>query len=289
MQTTEPKNKLFRYNLLSYSAFPVLLIAHFVVAYFAIKQHWNLELILFLLWISNLIILSILEKVIPRNKISIYFKRDLFYIFSSNIFNKMSTVLAGAITIFLSERFFPNTFEISFVWEVILAILVTELVIYLLHRFMHRKNNWFWKIHSIHHLPEQIYTLMQSVIHPFNMIFVFLILNIILLGIGFSSNAIFIAILLITFMSAIGHTNAHIKLGFLNYFFQGPDLHHFHHSQKWDEGNKNLGSALTLFDILFGTFHYKKNKYPEKIGIKNSDEEYAQQNKILDQLSIPVK
>jgi len=290
MKTIHTQHLSIWKKILSVSLFPIILLSSIGTAIIAISSDFDLNITLFTIYLCILITLSIAELIIPRNNISIIFKRDIIFTVISNLASKVSLIIATTITIALSDYIsFFEKLDIALWKEIILAILITELTIYSLHRFMHRKNNFFWKIHSIHHLPKQIYTLMQSVIHPLNMIFVFAILNIFLQLAGLAIEAIFIAILLITIMSAIGHTNANLKLGFLNYMFQGPDLHHFHHSQNINESNKNLGASLTLFDIIFKTFYYYPHNYADKIGITNGDKEYAQENTIKEQLLIPFK
>ena len=64
------------------------------------------------------------------------------------------------------------------------------------------------------------------------------------------------------------HSNVEMRCGWLNYIFNTPELHRWHHSKVLAEGNKNYGENLMLFDHLFGTFMDPPNERgPQRIGI----------------------
>jgi sterol desaturase/sphingolipid hydroxylase (fatty acid hydroxylase superfamily) len=48
----------------------------------------------------------------------------------------------------------------------------------------------------------------------------------------------------------------------LSYVFNTPDLHRWHHSKVRDEGDRNYGENLVLFDLLFGTFYLPASRQP---------------------------
>lgn len=65
------------------------------------------------------------------------------------------------------------------------------------------------------------------------------------------------------------HANVEMRCAFLNYVFNTPELHRWHHSKIAAEGNKNYGENLMLFDQLFGTFFYPARRPPADIGINH--------------------
>jgi sterol desaturase/sphingolipid hydroxylase (fatty acid hydroxylase superfamily) len=67
------------------------------------------------------------------------------------------------------------------------------------------------------------------------------------------------------------HSNIGIRLGVLNYIFSMSELHRWHHSKKIDESDRNFGNNLIIWDIVFGTFFYPKDRKVTKIGLNNPD------------------
>jgi sterol desaturase/sphingolipid hydroxylase (fatty acid hydroxylase superfamily) len=58
-------------------------------------------------------------------------------------------------------------------------------------------------------------------------------------------------------------------LGWLNYIISGPELHRWHHSKTIKESNSNYGNNVIVWDILFGTFFYPKDRRVKELGLLN--------------------
>ena len=61
------------------------------------------------------------------------------------------------------------------------------------------------------------------------------------------------------------HCGADMKGGFLNYFFNTPEVHRWHHSTEYPNDPKfrygcNYGVGVSFWDILFGTFYMPKDE-----------------------------
>ncbi|MDI9311500.1 MAG: sterol desaturase family protein [Limnohabitans sp.] len=149
-------------------------------------------------------------------------------------------------------------------------MLIYELLQYWFHRISREAKGNFgqflWKIHAIHHLPEKVYLLMHSVVHPLNTIIVMLISQLVFIGLGVNAATLLIINTIVTLQGLLSHFNVEIKVGWLNYVFIGTELHSFHHSNKLDEA-QNFGAVLSIWDIVFGTFYYRKNEPPIELGI----------------------
>ena len=59
-----------------------------------------------------------------------------------------------------------------------------------------------------------------------------------------------------------------MRFGWLNFVFNTPGLHRWHHSMDLREGNKNYGENLVCWDLLFGTFA-NPERWDEKAGLKD--------------------
>ena len=53
----------------------------------------------------------------------------------------------------------------------------------------------------------------------------------------------------------LSHANIDTACGWLNYVFNTPEVHRYHHSRVPKEANTNYGQVLMVFDVLFGTFY----------------------------------
>jgi sterol desaturase/sphingolipid hydroxylase (fatty acid hydroxylase superfamily) len=73
------------------------------------------------------------------------------------------------------------------------------------------------------------------------------------------------------FIGILTHCNVRMRFGWLNYVFNTPGLHRWHHSMDLREGNKNYGENLVLWDLIFGTyFDDTRRRPPAKIGIREA-------------------
>jgi sterol desaturase/sphingolipid hydroxylase (fatty acid hydroxylase superfamily) len=162
------------------------------------------------------------------------------------------------------------------VWlGVIAAILTTDFLWYWLHRLSHEGRGpigrFLWRVHVAHHLPAQVYVFMHAIGHPLNAIAVRAILALPLYFLGFSPQVVFVAGVITGLQGLVSHFNVDIRTGWVNYVLMGTELHRFHHSADVTEA-KNFGATVTLWDQLFGTFHYRPGVAPQRLGIDRPDE-----------------
>lgn len=65
--------------------------------------------------------------------------------------------------------------------------------------------------------------------------------------------------------SVLQHANTCLRFGWINYIVLTPETHVWHHDP---DKRVNYGTGiLSLFDWLFGTFYYRPQKQPARIGI----------------------
>lgn len=169
--------------------------------------------------------------------------------------------------------------------------LSAEFLQYWFHRFCHegkgKIGSWFWRIHAAHHLPDKVYLVMHGVMHPFNQIISFALIQLALVGLGASAQSLFMVNALMGFHGLISHFNVDIRAGWFNYIFIGTELHRYHHSANLEE-SKNYGGFLTVWDIVFGTFYYRPNQLPERLGVVDPNQ-YPNSNDLWKVLTLPFK
>jgi sterol desaturase/sphingolipid hydroxylase (fatty acid hydroxylase superfamily) len=123
------------------------------------------------------------------------------------------------------------------------------------------------------------------VAHPINAIVVRFILTAPLFFLGFSTEAIFVASVIVGLQGVVSHLNVDIRAGWLNYVLVGTELHRYHHSADAAEA-MNYGAVVPLWDIVFGTFIYRPGIPPCALGV-SSPSEYPADREILHVLGLP--
>lgn len=133
----------------------------------------------------------------------------------------------------------------------VVGILISELIIYWVHRLHHRVPVlWRW-IHQLHHSAERMDVFGSAYFHPFeiiegNVVGVFLF-NVVL---GLAPEAAALATIWQAFAGVFQHGNIRTPV-WLGYLIQRPESHGVHHQRGVHGFNY---SNLPLWDLLFGTF-----------------------------------
>lgn len=147
--------------------------------------------------------------------------------------------------------------------------LAYELAYWLDHWLMHRVP-WLWRFHKVHHQAQSLSLLTNSRVHPVETIGFYNLQAVVLglagvaveqaLGAGVGpwslggTNAL--VMLTAVFVTHLQHSHLWVRFGpRVGRLLLGPAHHQIHHSADPAHFNRNLGSSLTLFDRIFGTFH----------------------------------
>jgi sterol desaturase/sphingolipid hydroxylase (fatty acid hydroxylase superfamily) len=170
-----------------------------------------------------------------------------------------------------------------------LAVLAIEFFQYWQHRISHEASGplgrLLWRSHAAHHLPEQVYVLMHPAGHPIN---TFIVRGIITLVpvylLGLPPEGIVIALLVMGIQGIVSHSNLDLRAGWFNYIFVTSELHRYHHSADIKEAG-NFATALSILDILFGTFVYRPGEMPAELGI--ADPAYPRSSQVLRIMLLP--
>lgn len=150
--------------------------------------------------------------------------------------------------------------------QVVLALVIAEAGFYGAHRLAHE---WprLWRFHAVHHSVRRLWIVNTGRFH-----FVDTLMSVALsqplLYLAGAPKPVFLWVAAITaFIGILTHCNVDMRTGALNFVFNTPELHRWHHSRRADEGNRNYGENLMLFDQLFSTFFFPARRPPADIGI----------------------
>lgn len=231
------------------------------------------------------LILSPLEGLYPAHPQKILNRKgvlmDLFYWFMTPLLTRTVTALALVTIAFVGITLFaPPGFSYDSVldgfcplsrqphWiQAIEILVIADFVDYWTHRTFHRPT--FWKVHAIHHSPEEMNWLSSSRVHPLNDLVTrgFQTLGIMVLG--FSAEPILAIVPLISFYVMFLHSNIRWDFGPFRWLLVSPAFHRWHHSSDAEALDMNFSGIFPVWDVLFGTAYFPKS-LPTRYGLNGT-------------------
>ncbi|HWA10073.1 MAG TPA: sterol desaturase family protein [Opitutaceae bacterium] len=153
--------------------------------------------------------------------------------------------------------------------QVALGLVIAEFGLYWAHRLGHEWP-WLWRFHAVHHSSTRLWFFNTGRFH-FVDTFKSIVLGLPLVFLAGAPGSVFVWISGITaYIGMLTHCNVEMRFGPLNYIFNTPGLHRWHHSTDLREGNTNYGENLMLFDLMLGTFFDESRRPPARIGISEA-------------------
>jgi sterol desaturase/sphingolipid hydroxylase (fatty acid hydroxylase superfamily) len=150
-------------------------------------------------------------------------------------------------------------------WAQCLGILVlSDFIDYWTHRTLHRGR--LWRIHAIHHSPEEMNWLSSSRVHPLNDLITRSCQLLPIAALGFSAAAVVSVVPLVAFYVMFLHANLRWDFGPLRWVLVSPAYHRWHHTSDAEGLDKNFAGIFPLWDLLFGTAHFPR-ALPRKYGL----------------------
>lgn len=183
-----------------------------------------------------------------------------FFLFSLIIYNAASDVVVHFFNETLAAIGIPNllAFEVMSwpIWaHLMLGFVVRDFVQWWIHRLLHGVPA-LWEFHKVHHSVEEMgfaahlrYHWMENVLYR-----TLEYLPLALIGIGLHD--FFIIHIFTLAVGHFNHSNVKLRLGWLKYIFNNPQMHIWHHAYELPEDKPhgvNFGLTLSVWDYLFST------------------------------------
>lgn len=168
--------------------------------------------------------------------------------------------------------------------QVILGLIVAEFGLYWAHRIAHE---WMplWRFHAVHHSSKRLWFFNTGRFHIVDTIKSMVFGTPLVVLAGAPGDVLLWGAAITAFIGILTHCNVQMRFGWLNYLFNTPGLHRWHHSMDLREGNKNYGENLVLWDLIFRTyFNDATRRPPAEIGIRE-----AMPEKFLAQIAAPFR
>ncbi len=153
-------------------------------------------------------------------------------------------------------------------WAVqfLMVLLWIELSHYAMHRLHHRLPQLFW-LHAVHHSSQRLYLMNGFRVHPLEYMLKHFAAMLPLMLLGVSPELLLAYLAFTQPVQILQHANLPLRHGWLNTVFSTNELHRAHHSTSREQGDSNFGSALIVWDLLFGTYRGVSQAEPKGIGL----------------------
>lgn len=218
--------------------------------------------------------LAVLERIMPHERAWLANDGQMGPDLAHTLFNKglaqvviTFTAFAGVARWVTAESgVWPDGWPLAL--QVALGLVVVEFGLYWKHRLAHE---WYplWRFHAVHHSVTRLWFFNTGRFHVVDTVTGLAVGMPVLLLLGAAEEVLLLVGAITAVIGILTHCNVDMRTGWLNYVFNTPGLHRWHHSKIVAEGNKNYGENLMVFDHLFGTFFDPPRRPPADIGIRH--------------------
>jgi sterol desaturase/sphingolipid hydroxylase (fatty acid hydroxylase superfamily) len=228
---------------------------------------------LILAFLLSTVIFTTLEKLFPKYKEQIILRKEWqldFFYFCINHLLISAVILVGnyVASVFdfaVSDNLRETVQSLPLAVQVIMVLLIADFILYWEHRMFHESSK-LWRIHAVHHSVETMDWLAGSRGHVVQVFVERTLVIVPLYLIGPDKAALDIYVTFAALQAIVIHCNVGIPFGPLKYIFVTPQFHHWHHSSEQPAIDTNYAAHTTLFDRLFGTYHFPGKHWPAHYG-----------------------
>jgi sterol desaturase/sphingolipid hydroxylase (fatty acid hydroxylase superfamily) len=224
----------------------------------------NEALIRLYFFFGTLIVMSVLEVMSPRRKLTTskpvrWFSNLGIVLIGTVTLRVIFPLLAIDLSLIAQEKQWGllNNYNNIPGWvEVVIGVLILDLIIYLQHLMFHTVPV-LWRLHMMHHADLDIDLTTGLRFHPIEIYISMGIKMAAVAVFGPSPVAVLIFEVILNTTAMFNHSNFHLPPGFdrvLRLFVVTPDMHRVHHSVTIRETNSNFGFNFPWWDRLLGTY-----------------------------------
>lgn len=206
-----------------------------------------------------------------------YFTTDLFYLIGAlGLGAWMGNAYLAPVTAWVNEAVpLPRFIALELpLWaSAPVALLLYDAAEYGVHRMLHGSDA-LWEIHKIHHSSRALDWLATFRSHVSEQVLRNLFGPALLFLLGFPLDAIALSTGLYAAFAVFNHSNTRINLRWIEPLMITPRLHRMHHFAD-ASSQTNLGTVLTLWDRIFGTYDPRPLE-ADVLGVPDEVESYPQ-------------
>jgi sterol desaturase/sphingolipid hydroxylase (fatty acid hydroxylase superfamily) len=255
---------------ITYTVFPGIFGSALLATWWMITAGMAASMVVFSVSLTGALSITLMERLLPYEKAWATshgdLPTDLVYAISSLFAApRLFDTLALATLIPLVAHFTGDGLwwpqQLPWGLQVLLAVVIGEFGSYWWHRLMHERTLLF-RLHATHHSSPRLYWLNSTRFHPLDnvVMYAFQVIPLMFLGVG---EEILVGVTVWSLIHGFfQHANVDMRLGPLNYLFSMAELHRWHHSRNIEEANHNYGSNCIVWDLVFGTFYWPRDRSP---------------------------
>ncbi len=154
------------------------------------------------------------------------------------------------------------------IWaQLIFFIVLHDFYVYCLHRLQHA---WplLWRTHEAHHATEEVDWLSGVRSHPLESIMYVTVEFAPIIILGAAPEVAIYKGAISAIWGMYIHSNLNMRMGKLQYIFNGPEMHRWHHASNDERAfGRNFGTKLAIWDWIFRTRFLPPNEKANKYGI----------------------
>ena len=145
-------------------------------------------------------------------------------------------------------------------------LVLSDFLQWSIHNLLHRVP-FLWAFHKVHHSVTTMDWLGNFRFHWMEIVVYKTLQWLPLAWLGASSPAVFAVAVFSTVWGDFNHSNLDVGLGPFGRLFNSPRMHLWHHDLSTEGGAaKNFGIVLSVWDFLFGTAYWPRDRSPERLG-----------------------
>ncbi len=227
----------------------------------------------------------LLERLVPWRKEQRLLRpgwwRDIgFLALNGHVFSLLTAGFAGAVALAatrglqaLGVRLEGSPVQAwSFAGQFLAFLILSDFLQWCIHNLLHRAP-WLWAFHKVHHSITTMDWLGNWHFHWMEILVYRSLQWLPLAWLNASPEAVFAVAVVTTIWGDFNHANLNVSLGPLGYVLNSPRMHLWHHDESNEGGAaKNFGVVFSLWDHLFGTAYWPRDKSPERLGYPGDEE-----------------
>jgi sterol desaturase/sphingolipid hydroxylase (fatty acid hydroxylase superfamily) len=156
--------------------------------------------------------------------------------------------------------------------QFVALLVLSDLLQWVVHNLLHRVP-WLWTLHKVHHSITTMDWIGNWRFHWLEPVVYRSLLWLPLASLRASPEAAFAVAVVTTVWGDFNHANLDVGWGRLGWLLNSPRMHLWHHDRS-DEGGaaKNFGIVFSVWDFLFGTAYWPRERSPQRLGYPGMEE-----------------
>lgn len=201
------------------------------------------------------------------------FVQDLFWmVFNMQYVSWMLALATVHVVSWLNTALFhvglpaPDSLRLIAAWpawlQFVVFFLVKDFLEWNIHRGLHLYP-WLWRFHRLHHSIEELDWAATFRSHWAEIVIYKVVIYLPLVVLGVKDGVIFAILVFGLLIQELSHANLRWDWGPLRYVLNSPRFHAWHHAvEMHGRGGQNFGVGLVLWDWLFGTAYWPRDRQP---------------------------